>query len=65
MYEMQINDLKKKLQVAEECAQDSHSLEIIRQLEHQKEAAVVEVKTLQEELRVSLCRALHFQEVRL
>uniref|UniRef100_K3WHE2 Uncharacterized protein n=1 Tax=Globisporangium ultimum (strain ATCC 200006 / CBS 805.95 / DAOM BR144) TaxID=431595 RepID=K3WHE2_GLOUD len=50
-YEMKVNDLKKKLQVAEECAQDSHNVELIRQLKHQKETAAVEIKLLQDELR--------------
>lgn len=51
-YEMKIADLKKKLQEAEVRAQDSSNTKHMRQLEHQRQAAVVEIKLLHEELQV-------------
>lgn len=54
---MHVADLKKKLQDAEERAADATHAEALRQLEHQKQAAAVEIKLLHEELRVRLLRS--------
>ncbi|TYZ59480.1 hypothetical protein PybrP1_007092, partial [[Pythium] brassicae (nom. inval.)] len=50
-YEMTLDDLKRRLQDAEERAQDANNAELVRQLEHQKQAAAVEIKMLHDDLR--------------
>lgn len=53
-YEMQITDLKKKLRLAEEKAEDTRNVENIRRLEQLREAASVEIKALKAEVQVRL-----------
>ncbi|GAB9469067.1 hypothetical protein Gpo141_00006359 [Globisporangium polare] len=62
-YEMKIADLKKKLQEAEERAQDSSNAEHIRQLEHQRQAASVEIKMLHDELREACDEIMRVHEL--
>ncbi|GLD93414.1 hypothetical protein PINS_up002006 [Pythium insidiosum] len=50
-YESRITDLRKKLQSAEDAVRDSQHAETIRRLEHQRDAAQVEVKLLHQEIR--------------
>ncbi|EGZ29874.1 hypothetical protein PHYSODRAFT_294849 [Phytophthora sojae] len=50
-YEVTLNDLRRKLRLAEESAANSNQTEEIRRLEQQREAAQIELKALREEVR--------------
>lgn len=53
-YEVTLNDLRRKLQLAEDAAANSQHTENIRRLEQQREAAQIEIKALRDEVRVRL-----------
>ncbi|GMF09371.1 unnamed protein product [Phytophthora lilii] len=50
-YEVTLNDLRRKLKLAEETAANSQHAEEIRRLEQQREAAQIEMKALRDEVR--------------
>ncbi|KAK1947413.1 Centrosomal protein [Phytophthora citrophthora] len=50
-YEVTINDLRRKLQLAEDAATNSQQAENIRRLRQQREAAQIEIKALRDEVR--------------
>ncbi|KAL3674723.1 hypothetical protein V7S43_000657 [Phytophthora oleae] len=50
-YEVTLNDLRRKLQLAEDTATNSQHTENIRRLEQQREAAQIEIKALRDEVR--------------
>ncbi|KAG1711521.1 hypothetical protein DVH05_008774 [Phytophthora capsici] len=50
-YEVTLNDLRRKLQLAEDAAANSQHTENIRRLEQQREAAQIEIKALRDEVR--------------
>ncbi|KAG6580344.1 uncharacterized protein IUM83_15142 [Phytophthora cinnamomi] len=50
-YEVTLNDLRRKLQHAEEIAANAQQAEVIRRLEQQREAAQIEIKALRDEVR--------------
>ncbi|KAG2785808.1 hypothetical protein PC129_g649 [Phytophthora cactorum] len=50
-YEVTLNDLRRKLQLAEETAANSQHAEKLRRLEQQRETAQIEIKTLRDEVR--------------
>ncbi|KAG7388920.1 hypothetical protein PHYPSEUDO_011567 [Phytophthora pseudosyringae] len=50
-YEVTVNDLRRKLHVAEDTAANSQHAETIRRLEQQREAAQIEIKALRDEVR--------------
>ncbi|KUF93518.1 hypothetical protein AM588_10008065 [Phytophthora nicotianae] len=52
-YEVTLNDLRRKLQLAEETAANSQHVEKVRRLEQQREAAQIEIKALRDEVRVA------------
>lgn len=60
-YEMQVADLKKKLRLAEEKAEDTRNTETIRRLEQLREAAGMEIKALKAEVQVRRTRASEVQ----
>jgi hypothetical protein len=60
-YEMQLADLKKKLRLAEEKAEDTRNAETIRRLEQLREAASMEIKALKAEVQVRHPRASDVQ----
>ncbi|GMF25931.1 unnamed protein product [Phytophthora fragariaefolia] len=51
-YEVTLNDLRRKLHLAEETAANAQQSEEIRRLEQQREAAKIEIKALRDEIRV-------------
>ncbi|KAG6974818.1 hypothetical protein JG687_00000158 [Phytophthora cactorum] len=59
-YEVTLNDLRRKLQLAEETAANSQHAEKLRRLEQQRETAQIEIKTLRDEVRVSSRRYAWF-----
>ncbi|EEY64208.1 uncharacterized protein PITG_02751 [Phytophthora infestans T30-4] len=50
-YELTLNDLRRKLQAAEDAAANSQHAEKARRLEQQREAAQIEIKALRNEVR--------------
>jgi hypothetical protein len=60
-YEVTVNDLRRKLQLAEETAANSQHAETIRRLEQQRDATQIEIKSLRDEVRVRRNRGHAFE----
>jgi hypothetical protein len=58
-YEMKLNELKRKLEVADECVYAAQNSDAVRKLEQQRTAAQAEIKLLHDEIKVGLLSGVY------